>query len=299
MWCIVGFFFFVWLPIIFCQNEIILTSGVTQEGVILPGEIINFTIQGIPNSNMRIELAGEINEQFLSIEPPEILQAYNSNGNSEIGSVGTDINGEHTTGSLCPNLVTDMTYIYRLRTTSDEGHSYSVRVTLFDTDISESLQYSSSLCCLGSEYLASDYIIYRPEDGVSSITIMGERTSDRLTGGSEAGPDFLIRRNDCPTAPTVEPTTDYRFLLPDQGPFSITIDENSDPPFQPGGIYYFAPRRAAFGTVGSIEDISFVVCPNGVCQNVETASSSSDSNSFSVLCLNAIVFAQFLFVLFF
>ncbi len=245
-------------------SQIQLTNGQTYASSISPGEIISFSVT-IPNSNTNIivEIGGNsmfANSQTISISPPVPLQPFIST-DTFISSIGEDINGIHNSGSVCPSVSQSGVHLFNVTTRSSSVEPYSVRVSWKNPDLTQSLTYSGPLCCEGSEYLAFDIFTFNVDTETISLKIVGERTSDKIAFGD--GPDMGFNLGDC-TNPTFQ-TFLYREQLPDNGPFEFIIDQNSNPPLEPG-LYYISVRRGLNPSpVLGDESITFFICPNGIC----------------------------------
>lgn len=227
-----------------CQIQ--LTSGQTFAGIISPGQTVQFVIT-VPQNlySMIIDFGGNANfddSQTLQITPSTPLRPLISFADT-FSSRGIDITSLHTAGSLCPQMVTSGDYFFDVTTRSSTQQDFVLRITLRDPDISTTMTYTGPLCCQGSDREATDYFLFNAI-GAQNLTIYGARSSQRETIGDNLKPAFLLRLNDCPSG-TASFDYDYRLIMPDDGSFSFTLNENSVPPFQ-GGLYWIAPISGGF-----------------------------------------------------
>lgn len=219
-------------------------------GTISPGELLNYTFTSpIGDGSITIELTGPevFADNVVAIFNPSVNVQFTGQGDS-FGSTGTDINGRHGFGVICnEDISLGQQYFFRLflpRSTSPQNFGLRVHADP-DASLNNRRIINEETCCFGSEGGTGKQYYLDIPSGETSTTIFVTRDPNRPA----PNPNLLVNFGGC--VDTANPTYMFDLLVVD-GLNMITIDQNSNPPLQPGRYYVTMPRPVTFPLSGTL-----------------------------------------------
>jgi len=281
---------------IFGQNQPLL-NATSRPGEVSPGNPITLNYQ-IENSNngIMVEFAGETTDSgiVLLTYGNNILKQFNS-ANS-LASISTDFSGVHSSGFLCPDIVSSGNSNITISTTSNFTSNYLVKVTEYNPSLNDRVIIKDEICCAGTESQVGKIYTYLISDSANQITIVADKFSERTSQGQNLTA-LVIRYDTCSSGSSPsQQVFDYKFFLPNNGNTSFVLNQTSIPPLQAGSMMFLTVTRNVIGQpVDGTDQISL-----GICEGMDCSVDFSNSNNeASILNGNWIMISVILYLFYF